>query len=592
MNSKDKIKFIMKNICNVKIHVLLCYISCIAIMGLVPVMQLKVLEKIIDILSETIAFGINHQKIKEGILLIALEGFLFIAISMMDNISELINSVMILNIQHNTKTVIAKKMNSIDLEFFDNPDLLDLYQNSLTQVDSAITEMVNLITAVSTLVISFGGYLGLIYSANEFAVYIIIIATLPMMILKIRFKKIYYSFIIENTKSNRKKDYYFDVLTKPEYFKEQKIYNTLNFFLRKRESEYKQYYKKNLKINLRGCIESFFANLIGRSGATGCIIWLFCDTVKGTVPIAKFTSVFYAIISIQDSFESVFNILSSSYESFLYFDLFFEFINYNANNKYGNKKIIDTDNITIEFSNVSYMYFGSEDYVLKDINFKIEGNGLFMIVGENGSGKSTIIKLLLRLCTPSSGNIFINGIDIKEYEQSEIQRIFSPMFQDYNKYALSLKENILISNLKRGNLFDEIIKETEFDDINKIAEKLPEKYNTEMTKLFDKKAVELSIGQWQRVAVARCGFMDGRIQVWDEPLASVDSLAEREILSLMDKNRTNKTIIVISHNFSMVEIANKIIFLEAGRVLAEGTHEDLLKSYVNYSGLYNKQLDN
>ena len=242
MGRKDKIKFILKNICNIKIHVVLSYILCIIIMGLAPVMQLKVLEKIISVLSGTIENGISEQMIQEGILLIILEGVLFISISMMDNISELINSMMVLNIQHNTKTVIAKKMKSIELEFFDDPDLLDLYQNSLTQVDSAITEMVNLITIMSTLIVSFGGYLSLIFGINKFAIFIILITTLPMIILKIRFKKIYYSFIIENTKSNRKKDYYFDVLTKHEYFKEQKSYNTVDYFLRKREVEYKEYY--------------------------------------------------------------------------------------------------------------------------------------------------------------------------------------------------------------------------------------------------------------------------------------------------------------------------------------------------------------
>ena len=327
--------------------------------------------------------------------------------------------------------------------------------------------------------------------------------------------------------------------------------------------------------------------MIGRSGAIACLIWIFYDTVHGIIPISKFTSFFYAIISIQDSFESVFNILSSSYESFLYFDLFFEFINYNNRNEYGKKRFVENENVKIEFLNVSFKYFGSDNYVLKDINFKIEGNGLFMIVGENGSGKSTIIKLLLRLYVPSSGSIFINDIDIREYEQSEIQKIFSPMFQDYNKYALTLKENIIISNLKKTEQFNDIIIEKRFDDINKIADKLPEKYNTEMTKLFDKKGVDLSIGQWQRVAIARSGYMNGKIQVWDEPMASVDAFAEKEILTLMKKSRVDKTIIVISHDFNMVEMANKIIVIDSGKILAEGTHEDLINNCINYGSITN-----
>ena len=556
MKKREKLGFILNNICNMKKSVVFAFAFCITIMGLAPVMQLKVLEKIIEVLGKSVEKGLSEQYIIEGIILIIAEGILFIIVSMMDNISELTNSMIVLNIQHNTKTVIAKKMKSIELEFFDNPDLLDLYQNSLTQVDSAITEMVNLVTSIGTLIIGFGGYVGLIFGTNKFTIFLILITTFPMMMLKIRFKKIYYTFVIDNTKSNRKKDYYFDVLTKHEYFKEQKLYNTTDFFLEKREAEYKLLYKKSIKVNLRGCIESFVANLIGRSGAVVCIIWMFMDTIRGKLPISKFTSVFYAIINIQDSFEAIFNVLSTSYESFLYFNLFFEFINYNTRNKDGTKLLNNEKNIKIEFVNVSFKYFGVDNYILKDVNFKIEGNGIFMIVGENGSGKSTIMKLLLRLYEPTSGKILINDIDICEYKQSEIRKVFSMMFQDYNKYALSLKDNIVISNLEAEKKFSEEIAEHKFDDINKIANIFPKKYNTEMTKLFDKDGIELSIGQWQRVAIARSIFMEGNIFILDEPLAFVDALAEKEILNMMCEKCADKTFIVISHNFSMAKMAS------------------------------------
>lgn len=588
MNRKEKVIFIFNNICKIRLSTVCVYILSIAIMGLAPVMQLKVLEKIIEVLSKSIQGGLSESYIREGILLIIIEGILFIAISMIDNISELVNNSLILNIQYNTKTVIAKKMKLIELDFFDNPDLLDLYENCVTQVDSSITEMVNLITATATTVVGLGGYLSLIFGINKFAIIVILITTLPMMILKIRFKKRYYSFIIANTKSNRKKNYYFDVLTKKEYFKEQKLHNTTNFFLNKREVEYKQYYNKNLKINLRGCIESFIANLIGRSGAIVCIIWMFYNCIFGKLHIAKFTSVFYAIMSIQDSFEAVFNILSTSYESFLYFDLFFEFIEYDCINRYGEKELAQNENIQIEFLNVSFKYFGTEHYVLKDVNFKINGTGVFVVIGENGSGKSTIMKLLLRLYKPVNGKILINKIDLQEYKQSEIQRMFSPMFQDYNKYAMSLKENIVMSNLEKETLFYETMAEKKFSDINSISKSLPESFDTELTKLFDKKGVELSIGQWQRVAIARSIFKDGKVLVWDEPMASVDALSEKQMMDMIDVKRSSKTFIVISHNFDIAKIADNIIVLGAGKVIAEGTHEELMSNCVNYSSMYTK----
>lgn len=592
MGKKQKVIFILRNICKIRKKIIVVYMLSIVVMGLAPVMQLKVLEEIIKVISNSLANGLDRFYVKRGVGLIIIEGILFVSISMIDNITELVNNSLVLNVQYNTKSVIAKKMSTLELHFFDNPDLLDLYRNCITQMDLSITEMVNLITATATTIVGICGYIGIIFEVNKFLILIILITTFPMMILKVRLKKRYYAFVIENTKANRRMDYYFDVLTKVEYFKEQKTYNTTEFFLNKRKKEYDRYYKKNLDMNLRGCKESFVANLIGRSGAIVCISWLFYDCLLKKVHIAKFASAFYTIIGIQDSCEAVFNILSTSYESFLYFDLFFRFIEYESENKYGEEKIAQKEKIQIEFSNVSFKYLGAEHYVLKNVNFKIEGNGLFIIIGDNGSGKSTIMKLLLGLYKPESGKILINNIDLQEYKRTEIQRIFSPMFQDYNHYAMSLKENIMVGNLKKNKSFDENIKKNKFLDIEKISKTLPESFSTQLTKLFDMNGVELSIGQWQRVAIARSIFKDGQVFLWDEPMSSIDVISEMGLMNWINESREKKTFIMISHNMDIAKSADGILVMKNGKVVAKGTHQELMEKYDNYSSVYTKQLDN
>lgn len=592
MKKKEKVFFILKNICKFNVSMILMYIIGIAIMGLAPVIQLKVLENIIGVITRIIQEGINEYYIRQGILLIVIEGFVFILINMIDNISELVNNSLVLKIQHNTKTVIAKKMVDLDLAFFDDPDLLDIYENCVKQVDVSITEMVNLVTAISTMFVGFCGYVSIIFGVNKLAMLIILVTTLPMLIMKIHYKKRYYFFVIENTKSNRKKDYYYDVLTQKEFFKEQKLYNTTGFFLKKREDEFQKYYNKNRKLYVRGCIESFFANLIGRSGAIICIIWFFYDCICGKFNIASFTSVFYAIISIQDSLEAGFNILSISYESFLYFNVFFEFIEYGTKENDEIEVFKHEDDLLIEFSHVSFKYTGSEKYVLDDLNFKINGRGLFVIVGENGSGKSTIMKLLLRLYKPQRGKILINNIDINNYKQSDIVKIISPMFQDYNRYALSFKDNIIVGNLDNVKFFEKTMCKQDFADANKIADTLPQKYDTQLTKLFDKDGVELSIGQWQRVAIARSIYNDTPLFVWDEPIASVDCVSQNEIMEMINKKRNEKTFIIISHNFDVAKIADEILFIAEGKVSATGTHQELMNECEDYASMYTKLLDN
>lgn len=591
MKNREKVKFILTHICKLKISMIIIYAVCILVMGLAPVMQLKILESIIDVIVETVNTGVTNDLIKMGIFYIILEGVIFVFISMLDNVSMFINNMVILKIQYNTKTIIANKMKTLDLYFFDDPHLLDLYQNAISNVDISITEMTNFVTFLGTLLVSFGGYVTLIWGFKKMVIVVIIITMIPMIVLNLCFKKRYYKFVIKQTLSGRKRNYYFDILTKNEYFKEQKVYDTYDYFLDKRDTEFNQYYKENLKLHTRACIEAFLSNLIGRSGAIICMIWLMFSTINGKTNIAKFTSIFYAIISLQDSFESFFNIISSSYECFLYFNLFFEFYNYESRIKSGERKIeIKNDNI-IEFRNVSFKYMGSEKYTLNNVSFKIKGNGLFMIVGENGSGKSTIIKLLLRLYCPESGEIYINGYNIEEYDMNELRKYFSIMFQDYNKYALSLKDNITIGDYNKESEFDNLIKEEKYSDLNQIAINLPSKFSTQMTKMFDTNGKELSIGQWQRIAIARSNYSDGMVWTLDEPTASVDSISEKEIFDTLNTQKDEKTIVLITHKLYTVKWAKDIIFLEEGRVTAQGTHDELMKKCEKYSKLYIQQLD-
>lgn len=245
---------------------------------------------------------------------------------------------------------------------------------------------------------------------------------------------------------------------------------------------------------------------------------------------------------------------------------------------------------SIEFHNVSFSYKGDE-CTIKNLNFCIEGNSVVALVGHNGAGKSTIIKLLFRLYDPTEGEIFVNGRNIKEYNLKAYRKLFAAAFQDYKVFALPIKDNVLmgyscenedeivIDALKKAGVYDKI-------------ETLQNGINTILTKEFDENGAILSGGQYQKIAVARTFVQNCPIKVYDEPSSALDPIAEYELYESIMKESKDKTMIFISHRLSSVRSADKVFMLEQGKLIEQGTHEELMKINEVYADMYKKQAMN
>jgi len=246
-------------------------------------------------------------------------------------------------------------------------------------------------------------------------------------------------------------------------------------------------------------------------------------------------------------------------------------------------------NHVIEFKNVSFAYPGTERKVLKNINVTIRGGETVVLVGLNGAGKTTFLKLLTRLYDPTEGVILFDGHDIREYDPKDIYSIFGIIFQDYGKYAFTVGENIGFGQIERKDDIEGIKDAAEKSSANVFIEKLPHAYDTPLTRQFETTGLELSIGQWQKVAVSRAFFRESDIVILDEPTAALDPIAEHEIFSQFDTLRGDKTTIFVSHRLSSATIADKIIVLEYGEVVEMGNHHELIALDGKYAELFNTQ---
>ena len=213
-----------------------------------------------------------------------------------------------------------------------------------------------------------------------------------------------------------------------------------------------------------------------------------------------------------------------------------------------------------------------------------------VLVGLNGAGKTTFIKLLTRLYDPTEGEILLDGRNIKEYDIKELYSIFGIIFQDFGKYAVSVSENIKFGDVHRQN-----VDETKVSDAAKQANatdfisRLPDGYNTPLMRYFEENGIELSIGQWQKLAIARAFYSDSDILILDEPTASLDPMAEQEIFNQFDELRRDKMTIFVSHRLSSATIASKIVVLEYGELVEEGTHRELMEKRGKYYELFSTQ---
>ena len=245
---------------------------------------------------------------------------------------------------------------------------------------------------------------------------------------------------------------------------------------------------------------------------------------------------------------------------------------------------------SIEFRNVSFAYKDKE-YTIKNLNFRIEGKSVVALVGHNGAGKSTIIKLLFRLYDPTSGEVFVNGRNIKEYNLRAYRALFAAAFQDYKVLALSVKENVLMGHACE-NEDETVIEALKKAGIYEKIETLKNGINTILTKEFDEDGAVLSGGQYQKIAVARTFIQNCEVKVYDEPSSALDPIAEYDLYESIMKESTDNTMIFISHRLSSVRNADKVFMLEQGELIEHGTHEELMKINGSYADMYTKQAMN
>lgn len=384
----------------------------------------------------------------------------------------------------------------------------------------------------------------------------------------------------------RKSDYYSKLLNEKHSLYELTLFNSLDYIRNKWISNENKMLKSQMKNNIKAEKYSIISGLVMIFFMFGLFYLLFNGVINKTFSVGVLFAVVGALVQILNNgntFAWMISRLGEEAKKLEYFNNFMDLPEFICNQNEGEKKI---KNLEIEFKDVVFSYPKTDKKILDGVSFKVNSNEKIALVGENGAGKSTIIKLLCRLYKPSSGEILVNGININHLSKSELKNVYGIIFQDYCNYSLTLRENVAFGDIKKLNDDKEIKKALKMGMSDDIRQNLDDHLGK-----LENEGVDLSGGQWQRIAISRACISDSEFIILDEPTASLDPLAECEMYTTFSKMLENKGCIMISHRLASAKMTDKIVVLNNGKVEEIGSHNQLLETNGLYIQMWTAQSD-
>lgn len=551
-----------------------------------PLVQVFLLSKLLDLLGQQ--RSILFSDISWIIIIYLIASVVKILIK---SFAEVKDAYLQVKIEGHIDATISKKLTELDPATFENPE----FQNLVAQLDGIkgslqmhLIRFADLIDSVfkfvtATVVVS---------AIFPFFAPLIILATIPSYLAWDKFRVETWPFYVEKkSKLTRVTQYIKNLLSSDSTSKEAAIFSTGGVLLNKIRKEQNHYYGNFARINDPWIAKILLTGII-QFGAFVFTQYLNLSKVlSGALSIGQFTLIFQQSLNLTFSAEGILNQYSSISARNKYLDKYFEFL--------ATDKIIKSPpepvNLpqspmppVIEFRNISFKYPKTIRYVLKNFNLTLNSGEKVALVGENGAGKTTIIKLLLRFYDVTEGEILINGVNIRELDLNSWHKAVGALFQDFIKYQFTFKENVYFGDLSRPKKVKFLKEAITQSGADKYINTLPEGRNQVLGKMFEG-GIDLSGGQWQKLALARTFYRNAPILILDEPTSAIDAKAEYEIFQRVQNLQKDKTVVIISHRFSTVRNADRILVLEGGKIVEEGNHKKLMENKGLYEELFTLQ---
>jgi ATP-binding cassette, subfamily B, bacterial len=556
----------------------------------IPAAQVWLAGQLLQAVVDGVQTGGDAQAVRHIIILAVVQFLILAGSSLLDTLRNIVQQLLQDRAANRIQLMIMEHANKLDLSFFEDPKFYDQLQQAQREATFRPVGMVSGVFSLVRTLLTFLSMIALLVRLGPLLAVVALLAPIPAFIASTRYGWHGYQQMRRQSPERRLMGYLTNLLTTDTYNKEIKLFTLGDFFTRRFGQISVKFILENQGLVIRRYLAGFFWGVLTILASGGTYLYVAILAVRGTINIAGLTVYTQAAQQVQGNFQGLLAGLSGMYENTLYLNTLFDLLAFEPTIHAPEHPIPVSRSFTrgIEFRNVTYCYPGRDEPVLKDVSFTIAPGETIALVGRNGAGKTTIVKLLTRLYDPDEGQILIDGVDIREYDPAELRHEIGVIFQDYVTYFLSAGENIGVGRLEALADRDRIADSAVQSGANDVIARLPQGYDTTLGKWFDQ-GYQLSGGEWQKIALARAFMRDAQILVLDEPTAALDAQAEYEIFARMKELTADKTALFISHRFSTVRLADRIMVLEHGQIIENGTHDELLLLGGRYAELFNLQ---
>ena len=492
-------------------------------------------------------------------------------------------------VSHDISIRLMNQSAKLDLECFEDSEFYDKLERARRQASSRILLMSQALTQLQECITVFFLAAALI-TFNAWLLLLLAITLVPAFLGETHFNNQSYSLMYGWTEERRELDYLRFAGASDETAKEVKIFGLSDFFGIRYRKLAGEYYQANKNLSVRRAAWGGLLSTVGSLGYYTAYAVIIYRTVYGELTLGDLTFLSGSFLRLRSLMEAILIRFSSIADSALYLRDLFDFLEMKPNISTSDNSLPFPVKIIkgFTFEDVGFRYPQSKQWVLRNISFTLLPGEKIALVGENGAGKTTLVKLLTRLYDPTEGRILLEGKDLRDYDLEGLRDAVGVIFQDYVKYHLTVSENIAvgrISELKNEKRIKESASRSLADSV---IEKLPEGYQQRIGRWF-KRGTNLCGGEWQKIAIARAYMRDAQMLILDEPTASLDARAEHEVFKRFVELTFDKCAVLISHRFSTVRMADRIVVLHQGRLLEHGSHEELLAAEGQYADLFQMQ---
>ena len=537
----------------------------------IPLAMLYVAKLIIDGIVHLKDADASHNHLWN---LVAVEFGLAILSDVLSRTVSLLDSLIGDLFVNSTSVKIMQHAARLDLEQFEDSQFYDKLERARQQTIGRTVLLSQVLSQVQDTITMAFLAVGLL-AFNPWLILLLLIAVVPAFLGESHFNNRSYALNRRQTPERRELDYIRYVGASDETAKEVKVFDLSGFFIERFSSLSAKFYGDNKKLSRRRATWGTFFSFLGSAGYYGAYIYIINQAIKGTLSIGDVTFLAGSFRQLRGLLEGILGRFSSVSQGAIYLKDFFDFFEIQPRIKMASSPRPFPNPIQqgFVFEDVGFKYFNAERWANRHLNFTLKAGEKLALVGENGAGKTTLVKLLARLYDPTEGRILLDGYDLKEYDLADVRRSTGVIFQDYLRYQMTASQNIAVGDVREQLNTQLIVSSAEQSLASSVVEKLPGGYNQQLGRRFNN-GVDLSGGEWQKIALARAYMKDAQLLILDEPTAALDARAEYEVFQRFADLTKGKTAVLISHRFSTVRMADRILVLNNGELEEIGSHEE------------------